>query len=133
MTQRHRLSDHLARTHRIGKRCLFLLFILCPVPLGAVEPVTSMPSTATVSTSANVALSSVLISPANSSRRGFILYNNSANSVYITLAPTSGSSTCSLIIASFSNYTFSSFVSYIGPISAIRNAGTGSVIVTEFQ
>lgn len=85
-------------------------------------------------TSAAVAQSSVVIAKANSKRMGFIIWNNGANSGYLTFGPTSTSSAPQVIHASFTSYTwpFSGFC-YTGPISAIRNAGTGTFTIAEFQ
>lgn len=86
---------------------------------------------ATKITSANVATSSVVVVPRNSTRKGFVIYNNSANSVYITYGPTSNGSTCTRILATFANFESMGPTVYTGEISAIRNAGTGSLIITE--
>lgn len=90
---------------------------------------------ATVSASANITTAagtgSVLVMNDNPNRKGFMLYNNSSNSVYVTFGATSASNACSVIIASFQQFIFMS--PYVGKISGIRNAGTGNVIVTEFQ
>lgn len=89
-------------------------------------------STALKTISANVAQASVQILPANPNRRAFILYNNGANSTYITLGPTSNSSSCTFIVATFThfNWPFPN-ISYTGPISAIRNAGSGTIVCFE--
>ena len=73
---------------------------------------------------------SVLIMNDNPNRKGFMLYNNSSNSIYIVFGATASSNACSAIIASFTQFIFMS--PYVGKISGIRNAGTGNVIVTEF-
>lgn len=84
--------------------------------------------------SANVALTSVVIVPPNSKRIGIMLYNNSANSGYVNFAATASSAACSVIIATFAtwNWPFVDFC-YTGQMSAIRNAGSGNFIVTEFE
>lgn len=81
--------------------------------------------------SANVTTSSVLILDSNPARRGFTLYNNSSNSCYVTFGPTSSSASPTAIVASFVSYTPTLPVNYTGQISAIRNAGTGTIIITE--
>ncbi len=88
-------------------------------------------ATAKVTTSASVATTSVLLVGANVSRKGFILWNNSANSAYVSLADTSNSSTCTWIVATFTSLVYCFPVSYTGPISAIRNSGTGTITVYE--
>ncbi len=65
---------------------------------------------------------------------GFMLYNNSGNSCYVNFGATATSSACSIIIPTFAawSWPFPHFC-YVGPISAIRNAGSGTIIVTEFN
>lgn len=84
--------------------------------------------------SANVALASVIIVPANAKRVGLILYNNGANSCYVNFKSTASSALCTVIIPTFATWTWTlPEIIYTGPISAIRNAGTGTIIVTEFN
>lgn len=102
-----------------------------------------MPMTPTVSndrnsdtvviTSTNVLLVSALVAVANPNRKGMRIYNNSANSVYICAVAAGASSATNLfaIVPTFAAFEFSS-INYRGPVSAIRNAGSGTVIVTEF-
>lgn len=86
---------------------------------------------ATVTTSANVLLASVVIIPANLNRRCLYIYNNSANSAYITFGPTSSSATPTSIIATFTSFVMAAGQVYTGQISAIRNAGNGTMTITE--
>lgn len=74
---------------------------------------------------------SLVVVAANAARVGLILYNNSANSVYLKFASVCTSSTCTLILATFAQYVMLGPVVYTGVISGIRNAGTGSLVVTE--
>lgn len=78
-----------------------------------------------------IAEASGLVCGFNMDRRGIIVYNNSSNSVYLTFGPIATSSTCSLILATFASWQMLGPVIWCGPISAIRNAGTGNVLVTE--
>lgn len=88
----------------------------------------------TTTTSASVATASVQIIGANPSRSSFMLYNNSANSCYVNFGPTASSSACSLIIPTFATWAWPfANIDYTGAISAIRNAGTGTIILTEFR
>lgn len=90
-------------------------------------------STDTVRTvSASIALVSVQVLAANTKRRGLTIYNNSANSVYLTWGATSSSNTCTRILATFTQFDMFGPVVYLGPISAIRNAGSGTLILTEY-
>jgi hypothetical protein len=86
-----------------------------------------------VAVSPNVALVSVLAVPANSGRRGLTIYNNSANSVYLTYGNTSTSAGCTRILATFTQWDMTGPAIYTGAISAIRNAGTGTLVVTELS
>lgn len=74
---------------------------------------------------------SVLLSAPNPARRGFIIWNNSSNSTYISLDTVSVASTCAWIIATFQSKDFVNFA-YTGAISAIRNSGTGTWTIYEF-
>lgn len=87
--------------------------------------------TATATISASVLLVSQVVLPANTARKGFIIYNNSANSVYLTYGPVSTGSTCTRILATFTQYESLGPVVYTGQISAIRNAGAGTLVITE--
>lgn len=79
----------------------------------------------------NVLLASVVIAAANPNRLGFIIFNNSSNSVYVTFGATSVAAACTQLVATFSSWVCMSSVSYTGVISAIRNAGSGVVTVHE--
>lgn len=89
-------------------------------------------TTTTVTTSASVTTSSVQILAANPDRIALFIYNNSANSGYLTLGATSTSSTPTFILGTFAQFTwpFASII-YTGAISAIRNAGLGTFTCTE--
>ncbi len=81
--------------------------------------------------SASVATTSIVIVPSNPSRKGLIIYNNSANSVYIAYGPTCISATkMTAIIPTFQQWVMPVPI-YTGDISAIRNAGTGICMSTE--
>ncbi len=83
-------------------------------------------------TPVNVATTSVVIAPANPNRRGFIVFNNSANSGYISFAATSVASECTRLIATFTSWEMLTPIAYTGALSAIRNSGTGAMTVYEF-
>ncbi len=80
----------------------------------------------------NVATSSQIIAPENPNRIGFIIFNNSSNSAYVSLADTSIAASCTKLIATFSAWEWAWPISYTGPISAIRNSGSGNMVVWEF-
>lgn len=89
---------------------------------------------ATVSISSSVGTStSVVIAAANPYRIGLSIYNNGANSAYLTYGTTSSGSSPTRILATFANWDMTGPVFYTGPIAAIRNAGSGTMIVTEIN
>ncbi len=89
-------------------------------------------SSTTYTASSSVGTSSVVVLAANPKRLGFLIYNNSANSVYIDFSPLASSSThMVLLIATFATYQMLGPVVYTGMISAIRNAGSGILMITE--
>lgn len=81
--------------------------------------------------SPSILLVSQVVVPANPDRRGLIIYNNGANSVYLTYGPVSVSAACTRILATFAQWEMMGPVIYTGQISAIRNAGAGTLIITE--
>lgn len=88
-------------------------------------------SSGCVETSVNVTTASVILVPANPNRKGVVIFNNSSNSVYVKYAATSVASTCTKLIATYASWEPVSPVCYTGPISAIRNSGSGVVTVFE--
>ncbi len=86
---------------------------------------------ATVTASASILLVSLQFLNANIKRRGLIIYNNSANSVYIAFdASVSSANHMSIIIPTFQSWVMPLPI-YQGPMSAIRNAGSGTLLITE--
>lgn len=83
-------------------------------------------------TSPNVATSSIVIVETLEGCKGFIIWNNSSNSAYVTFGPASNSAAPSIIIAAFSPWVWPFNFMYIGKISAIRNAGSGTMTTTKF-
>lgn len=86
-----------------------------------------------VTTSGAVTTSSVQLVAENKARRAFYIWNNSANSAYITFGPTSSSATPTFILPTFATLVVNGPVVWTGPISAIRNSGTGTLTVTELK
>lgn len=75
---------------------------------------------------------SAVIAPSNVNRKGLIIYNNTANSIYVCLAGTANASLCAYIVPSFTSLPLLMPVCYTGVLSAIKNAGTtGTVVVHE--
>ncbi len=88
-------------------------------------------SVATISVSPVVTTTSQVIVQANYKRLGLIIYNNSANSGYIAYGSAANSSNnMTAIIPTFTQWVMT-YPVYYGPIHAIRNAGTGTFLITE--
>jgi hypothetical protein len=87
---------------------------------------------ATITISPVITNTSKLVIAANPLRKGLILYNNSANSVYLALGSAANSSTnMTYILATFAHLIFPAPI-YTGAVYGIRNgAGTGTVLATE--
>jgi hypothetical protein len=83
------------------------------------------------STSANVTLTSVQILGGNPDRRCLYIWNNGANSAYITFGTTSSSASPTAIVPSFTSFVMANGTIYTGPIAAVRNAGAGTMVSTE--
>jgi len=93
-------------------------------------------TTATVSVSPVITTVSTLIIAANAARLGLILFNQSANSIYLsTKTPAVASTTTFYILPTFTQVSIGFLTPgqiYTGAIYGIRNSGTGTVICTEF-
>jgi hypothetical protein len=103
------------------------------VPIGVtsyVQPIYAANTKYTVT--ASITTVSAAVVPANPSRLGILIYNNSANSVYINFGATASSSNAMcVLIATFTTYQMLGPAIYTGQISGIRNAGSGTLLVTE--
>lgn len=80
----------------------------------------------------NILLVSLLVAAADTNCIGFTIWNNSANSAYIVFGPTATSAAPTYIHPTFSTLAFFGPVIYTGVISSIRNAGSGTIVVTRF-
>lgn len=96
------------------------------------DPIIKTDNCALVTPVVTVALVSIIIAPANSRRIGLVIYNNGANTCYVSFAATSSSGSPTYIIPTFASVTITSNIVYCGQISCIRNAGTGTVAVWEY-
>jgi hypothetical protein len=86
---------------------------------------------ASIINTASIAQTSVQILPANPNRRGLTIYNNGANSVYLAFDTFVSSAThMSIIIPTFAHWSCPLPI-YTGAMAAIRNAGTGMLMITE--
>jgi hypothetical protein len=90
-------------------------------------------STTIKKTTTAVATTSQVIAAANPNRKGFYIWNNSSNSVYISFADTSASAGPTFILATFQSHVMVNGVVWQGVISAIRNSGSGNIVVWELE
>lgn len=72
-----------------------------------------------------------LIAESNPDRKGFFIWNNSSNSCYIAFATTAVSSSPIAIIPAWQYFRMVEGTIWLGEIAAVRNAGTGNIVVTE--
>lgn len=86
-----------------------------------------------VTTSSAVGVASVQLVAANPLRLGFTIWNNANNTRYVTLGPVSSSASPTFIVGAFSSFIWPyPDLAYTGAISAIGNAGSGTMTITEF-
>ncbi len=84
-----------------------------------------------VKTITNVLLASVQIVPANPDRKGLVIFNNSANSCYVSPENPAVAASCMRLIATFASWECYGPTVYTGPLYCIRNSGSGNVTVWE--
>lgn len=72
-----------------------------------------------------------LLSSGNPNRIGFIIYNNSGNTIYVEYNTTASSATPEHLIATFTSLAILGPVVWTGALAAVRNAGSGTAILTE--
>ncbi len=83
-------------------------------------------------TTASVTTVATEIIDVNKDRRGFAVWNNSSNSVYLTFGPTPCTSAApTVIVATFTSFQMFGAVVWTGEICAIRNSGSGTITITE--
>ncbi len=88
-------------------------------------------SAAVMTTTASITNVSQVVLQPNQNRTGLIIYNNSSNSVYIAFDTSANSGNhMTLIIPTFTQWVMPMPV-YAGAISAIRNSGSGVLMITE--
>ncbi len=87
-----------------------------------------------ITTTASILLVSTLIIAANPDRIGWALWNNSANSLYVTYGLTSVGTTPTFILPTFATLSSGTLGTPVwqGPLAGIRNAGSGTVTLYEF-
>jgi hypothetical protein len=87
--------------------------------------------TAKITVTSSIGITAVLGIDTNHLRIGAIIYNNSANSVYMAYGSTvSTANYMTVIIPTFIQWVMPAPI-YYGPLSFVRNAGSGTVMVTE--
>lgn len=107
---------------------ILLIALFLSLPGYALDQVNSasVVASATIGTTA-----SVKVVAANARRVGLLLYNNSANSVYIKYGSAGDTGNdMTVIIPTFATWMMPTPV-YTGILYGKRNAGTGSVVATE--
>lgn len=88
--------------------------------------ITVTPSVGTVATTGSVKLVG-----AAQDREGLYIYNNGGNTIYIAFgSPANSANNMTLQIAAFSTWTMT-WPTFLGEIWGIRNAGSGTCLVTE--
>jgi hypothetical protein len=107
-----------------------LLALLLFRDVALAEVVSAVKSTRT--TTASVTNSAAQVLGANNNRKGFSVWNNSSNSVYLTFGPAPCTSAApTLIIATFATFQMFTPVVWAGELCAIRNSGSGTLTITE--
>lgn len=99
---------------------------------GAVFTTEALTSSTGTITSVSAATSSTILLAANANSRGFIIYNNSANFLYIAFAATSSTTAFSVRLQSYASYNSDVTPLYTGAISGIWSATGGAALVTAF-
>jgi hypothetical protein len=129
----------------MNRAWLFFLLVLALVAAGCTEGLAATRSDTVFGgtrveaistyryTSTNVATSSVTIAAANVQRRGFVIYNNSSNTTYVSFACPAVGSAPVRPIATFASWEVYGPVVWTGQLCAIRNSGSGVVSVWELQ
>lgn len=97
--------------------------------ISSIQPLFSQTSNITVTPS--ITTVSTKIISANPARKGIVIYNNSANSVYICYAGPATSAGCHLILATFATYNMLGPIIWQGDLYAIRNSGSGALNIVE--
>lgn len=64
-------------------------------------------------------------------RKGAVLFNDSANSAYITYGPSATVLSPTKVIGPYADWHLPGPAIWCGEISAIREDGTGSLVITE--
>lgn len=95
-----------------------------------VANVTSVIATTATITSISSSTSSQTVLASNGNRKGFLLFNDSTQSCYVSFASTSSTSTFTMLLISGMTYQNEAII-YTGVISAIWSSANGALRVTE--
>ncbi len=102
---------------------------MSPVDVGYAPPL--IPLTDFKKTVTTVATQSVQIAAQNLNRQGFVIFNNSANSCYVSWESPAVAAQCIRIIPTYASWECYGPGVYAGALYCIRNSGTGAVTVWE--
>lgn len=108
--------------------------LLAPLNVKVIGGVQAPTGAALITTTGVIATTGQLLLAANPNRNGFYLYNNSANSVYVTYgSPPCAGTNITFILATFAQFIETTGVHYTGPLCGMHNSGSGTVTITELQ
>lgn len=110
---------------------LAVLFLRLLIPPSGVSFADDWRANRAITTTTVVALVSTVIAQPNINRRCLYIWNNSANSAYISFAATTDAASPTAIIPTFQSFSMQGTPIYTGVISAKRNAGTGRITAWE--
>jgi hypothetical protein len=94
---------------------------------------TAAAATTIKKTTTSVLTASKVVCEANPKRKGFYIWNNSANSVYLSFEGTASSAGPTKILATFTTWEVINGAIWQGVISGIRNSGSGNIVVWELE
>lgn len=83
-----------------------------------------------ITKTANITTVTQVILSANPNRVGLLIWNPTANSVYISYSLICDANSQTAIVASNTTWVMPEAI-YTGPISCVRNAGSGGINITE--
>lgn len=97
------------------------------MPEGAIYAVLKQVKT----TTAPILLVSQKVLDASCDRKGCIIFNDSANSAYITYGTTAVITGATTIIGPYASWEMTGPAVWNGEVHAIREAGSGSLVITD--
>lgn len=97
------------------------------MPEGAIYAVLKQVRTTTVA----ISTTSVQFLDADANRKGAVIFNDSARSLYLTFGPTASVTGPTKIIGPYAEWHLPGPAVWCGELSGIRESGSGSLVVTE--